>query len=226
MITKLEEVANKLAKSKELEEEDFYLNMSHEDLFTEASCRIADCIELKKEVEALTKKLIETELREKCWLRKLDYFGKFSRQLKEILEQQRPKRDLTCIGYDPCDWMEYLYKVIPERRHGGPSPKPDSTNQAKSPDQPDDHPQARTKGGRSQRKERQQSELSKEPRQGQMKVSKITTAGRVEHLDISHQIAPKRKVMSGSSKQRQTSLMQSTTESWNQSTGSKTSRQT
>ncbi|KAL8542500.1 hypothetical protein ACS0TY_003386 [Phlomoides rotata] len=73
------EAASKLAKYKEAEEKYFYLNMSHEDLFTEASCSIADCIELKKEIEALTKKLNDTEIREKCWLKKLDCFGKSSR---------------------------------------------------------------------------------------------------------------------------------------------------
>ncbi|KAL8456771.1 hypothetical protein ACS0TY_034860 [Phlomoides rotata] len=109
----LEEVANNLEKLNEAEEKFTYLNISHEDLFTKASCWIADCIELKKENEALTKKLSETETRGKCWLRKLDWFGKSSRQLKEMLEQQRPAGDLSGIGYNPCDWMEYLYKAIP-----------------------------------------------------------------------------------------------------------------
>ncbi|KAL8489060.1 hypothetical protein ACS0TY_025101 [Phlomoides rotata] len=109
----LEEVASNLAKLNEAEEKFAYLNISHEDLFTEASCRIADCIELKKENEALTNKLSETETREKCWLRKLDCFGKSSRQLREMLEQQRPAGDLSGIGYNPFDWMEYLYKAIP-----------------------------------------------------------------------------------------------------------------
>ncbi|KAL8481766.1 hypothetical protein ACS0TY_028063 [Phlomoides rotata] len=105
----LEEAASNMEKRNEAEEKYTYLNISHEDLFTEASCRIADCIELKKENEALTKKLSETETREKCWLRKLDCFGKSSRQLKEMLEQQRPAGDLSGIGYNPCDWMEYLH---------------------------------------------------------------------------------------------------------------------
>ncbi|KAL8473337.1 hypothetical protein ACS0TY_030241 [Phlomoides rotata] len=108
-----DEAASNLAKFKEAEEKYLYLNMSHEDLFTEASCRIADCIEPKKENKALTKKFNETETREKCWLRKLDCFGKSSRQLKEMLEQQRPAGDMIGIGYNPCDWMECLYKDIP-----------------------------------------------------------------------------------------------------------------
>ncbi|KAL8473754.1 hypothetical protein ACS0TY_030559 [Phlomoides rotata] len=97
----LEEATSNLAKFKEAEEKYLYLNLSHKDLFTEASCRIADCIEFKRENEALTKKLNETEIREKCWLKKLDCFSKSSRQLKEMLEQQRPAGDLTGINYNP-----------------------------------------------------------------------------------------------------------------------------
>ncbi|KAL8524775.1 hypothetical protein ACS0TY_014400 [Phlomoides rotata] len=68
MFTRLEEAESKLSKSKELEEEYLYLNVSHEDLFIEASCRIADCVELQKEVETLTKKVTDVEEREKNWL--------------------------------------------------------------------------------------------------------------------------------------------------------------
>lgn len=109
MIVKLEKTSCRLTRLMKLEEEMLNLRLTHEYLFTEISCRVAECIEVNEELNKLKISEDEKGLKIHYLENKHNYFDKSSRQLQEMLKQQRPGRDHSGLGYYSCSLLSQLY---------------------------------------------------------------------------------------------------------------------